>query len=758
MSDKDKLDEAKERFKLSLESESENREWALDDLKFARMGEQWPERIRLQRESEGRPCLTINRLPAFARQVVNDARQNKPSIRVRPADSEADPKTAEIYNGLIRNIEQSSNADVAYDTALESAVYTGFGYFRIKTDYAHDDTFDLDILIERVANPFTVFGDPLSQAADASDWRYGFVTELMPIKQFKAEYKGADTSDWSADGDDKDSLWRTEDTVRVAEYWSRSSVMKPIVQLSSGLILEAKQYTDNRDIFDAQGITVIGERETRSYQVKQCIMTGAEILEEKDWSGRYIPIIPCYGDEVNVEGKRYFRSLIRDVRDAQTMYNFWRTSTAELVALAPKAPFIGPKGSFDGDMGRWQTAHVKSHPFMEYDGPVMPQRQPFAGVPAGAMQEALTSSDDMKSILGIYDASLGARSNETSGRAIMARQREGDVATFHFIDNLSRAIRYAGRVLIDLIPTVYDKPRMLRVLGEDGAVKVQQVNAPDPHGHVYELARGKYDLVVETGPSFTTKREEASTFLLETIRANPATAPLLMDVVASNLDFPSAEKIAKRFKAMLPPQIQSMENDEDGEQTPDVLMSQLAQAQQQLQQMGQQMQAMQSEQQVKLAEVQAEREKQQAELQLEREKAQAEIQLAREKAIAEMELKRASMTGDMQLKRLNMRADATLKQQQSREQAKTTQAKVGASLRNGDPLDTVVASTVEASMAESKAETRQIAQILAQGMQQMSQQQAAALAQALQSINAPKELVRDPVTGKAIGVRPVQGA
>ena len=640
MAERDILDEAKERFRLSHDAESENRQDALDDLKFARLGEQWPEKFRREREQEGRPCLTINRLPSFARQIINDARQNKPAIKVRPADSGADVKTAGIYNGLIRNIEQSSNADVAYDTALESAVYGGVGYFRIKTDYACDDTFDLDICIERVANPFTVYGDPNSQAADASDWRFGFVTDLVPKVDFQAKYgKKTATLDWSSDGDERDELWSDEESVRVAEYWQRDETTRMIVALSNGQILDAKQYQENRELWDASQIVVVGERETKSYKVTHHILTGAEVLETTEWAGRYIPIVPVYGDEVNIEGKRYFRSLVRDVRDAQQMLNYWRTCATELVALAPKAPFIGPVGAFDSDMGKWQTGHVKSHPFIEYDGPIAPQRQAFAGVPAGALQEALNASDDMKSILGIYDASLGARSNETSGRAILARQREGDVSTFHFIDNLSRAIKYAGRVLIDLIPAVYDKPRMIRVLGEDGKPDVVQINAPDEKGNVYELARGKYDLVVEAGPSFTTRREEAATFLLETMRANPQTAPLLMDVVARNQDFPEADKVARRFQAMLPPQIQQAES--QGEE-PDAgaLMGQLSQAQQQIQQMGQQLQQAAQAMQGKQAEMQAKAQESQAQLELERQKAAAQLQLEREMAAQKIQLER----------------------------------------------------------------------------------------------------------------------
>jgi hypothetical protein len=730
MADKDTIADARERFKLSHDAEAENREWQLDDLMFARMGEQWPLHVRKQRELDGRPCLTINRLPAFARQVVNDARQNKPAIRIRPADSDADPKTAEIFTGLIRNIEQSSNADVAYDTALESAVYTGVGYFRIDTDYAHEDTFDLDILIKRVANPFTVYGDPLSQAADASDWRFGFVTEMLPTEDFHSRYgKETQASDWSADGDDKDSLWRNEDSVRIAEYWEREEYTKPIVALSNGQVISAEQYKQHQDLWLAQGVRVTGERDTRCYRVTQSLMTGTEVLEKNNWPGKYIPIVPVYGDEINVQGKRYFRSLIRDARDSQMMFNFWRTASTELVALAPKAPFIGPRGAFDGD-SRWQSANTKSHPYLEYEGSIPPQRQPFAGVPAGALQEALNSSDDMKSILGIYDASLGARSNETSGRAIMARQREGDVSTFHFIDNLSRAIKYAGRCLIDLIPAVYDKPRMLRVLGEDGSVRNVAVNGqPDEYGQVYELARGKYDLVVDTGPSFTTKREEASNFLLETIRANPATSPLLMDVAVRNMDFPEAEKVAKRFAAMLPPAIQKIEGQEGAPQ--EVIANQLAQAQMQIQQM---QEALQS------AQMQAQ--------QLEAQKVQQTGQIAAQKMQLEQQI--AAQTDELDRYKANLDAQVRVyveqmkqghEQQSQLRQFAAEDRRLTADMLNTDP-----------GTAGSLIQTTQD---LAAGMQAMQASLAQQVAGLASAISAPKRVVRDPRTNKVIGVEPV---
>lgn len=575
------IDEAKEVFDLCVEAESENRKDALDDLRFARLAEQWPDKIRQVREKEGRPCLTINRLPSFIRQVVNDARQNKPQIQVHPADSDADPKTAEIYNGLIRNIEAISRAGIAYDTALDFAVTMGFGYFRVNTAYTDEDSFDLDLLIQTIANPFSVYGDPFSTCADSSDWSVSFVTDMLSKEEFRRKYKGAEEVDWAGDGyENLQAPWLSDEKILVAEYFKREPVKKTILQLSDMSVVDAEVYKLQQPVYEAMGISVVNQRKVDGHKVVQRIMSGCEVLETNPWAGKYIPIIPVYGDEVNVEGKRHLRSMVRDAKDPQRMLNYWRTTGTELVALSPKTPYIGRKGAFATDAGKWATANQDTHAFIEYDGPEAPQRQPFAGVPAGALQEALNASDDIKSIIGMFDASLGARSNETSGRAILARQKQGDISSFNFIDNLSRSIEHCGRILIDLIPKVYTGQRIIRVLGPQKEASTVPLNTPTPvldnEGkpevdemgqalmHVYDLDAGKYDLTVKVGPSFSTQREEAASQMMELLRAFPQAAPVIGDLLAKNLDWPGADEIAKRLKALQ----DRMMGGEQGQQDP----------------------------------------------------------------------------------------------------------------------------------------------------------------------------------------------
>lgn len=583
-----------ELFKDDLERESENRNAAEADIKFAKLGEQWPEQAKREREQEGRPCLTLNKMPTFIRQVVNDSRINSPQIKVKPVDDDADPDTAEVLSGLIRNIEYTSQADVAYDTALDAAVTGGMGFWRVATEYCDEQSFAQDIFIHRITNPLSVVFDSHSESLDGSDWRHASLIDHLTGDELKRRYKAKkDVGSFDGEvGQDDD-----EDLIRIAEFWHIDEVPEKLLMLSDGSVLTEEEYLKPhpdigvplKDILADLGITVARDRKSSKRVVKQYIC-GSEIIETNDWAGKWIPIVPVFGDEVFCNGKRYLKSLIRDAKDSQQNFNYWRSGATEAVALGPKTPFIGPVGAFDTDSAKWATANIKNHPYIQFDGPASPQRQPFVGVPAGMLQEALNASDDMKSIIGIYDASLGARSNETSGRAIMARQREGDVSTFHFIDNLAKSIAHTGRILVDLIPKIYDTERVIRVIGADGESKNVPLKQQTEHNgvqRIFDLGIGKYDVAVDTGPSFTTQREEAANQMIELIRGYPSAAPIIGDLLAKNLNWPDADEISKRLKAMLPQQIQQLDG---GEGLPPEAMQKIQAMQQQMQQMGQQMQ------------------------------------------------------------------------------------------------------------------------------------------------------------------------
>lgn len=551
----------------------DNRQAYVDDIRFGRLGEQWDEALKRERMQEGRPCLTVNKLPPFVRQVVNDARQNKPSIKVLPQDSRADPKTAEIYSGLIRNIESSSDADVAYDTAIECAASGGFGFFRLNLAYVDEASFDQDIVFERIANPLTVYPDPETAAADSSDWNIAFVAEWMPKKAFEARYPRETPIDFASA--DWSGGWKDGERVLVAEYWRRDIVAKRLIALTNGQTVIEDEYDPEAQVLpDGSPAQPTGSaREIEVPRVTCYKVTGDAVLERTEWVGRQIPIVPVYGEEVNLEGRRHFRSLIRDAKDAQVIYNASRTASAEYVSMAPKAPFVVEEGSLV-DEDKWAQANRKNYAWLAFKkGTAPPQRQGYPAPATGPLQEALTSSDEMKAIIGIYDAGMGARSNETSGRAIMARQRESDTSTFHFIDNLSRAIRCAGRILIDLIPHIYTPGRIVRILGEDGTPENVRSGTPEEaHAQqqamaerqqvmqaVYALGAGRYDLTVSVGPAFNSRREEAATQMMELIRAYPAAAEMIGDLLVKNLDWPGADEIAERIQQMMAARSQPQE-------------------------------------------------------------------------------------------------------------------------------------------------------------------------------------------------------
>lgn len=572
------ITDALERFRYSEDGSAQIRQQGREDILFARLGEQWPDQTRRIRQDEGRPCLTVNRLPTFIRQVVNDGRQNKPSIRVHPVDSGADYDTAQIIAGLIRSIERGSHASLAYDTALDNAVTNGFGFIRVTMDYCHPDSFDMEARIERVANPFSVHWDVNSTGFDGGDWDYAFVSEMLTELEMKRRYPKASDSagEWPEGVGEGQENWTSQKLIRVAEYFSRHEKKRKIVRLTDGRVVRADQLDEPqmfmaadgqpmamplKDALAMSGVTVNGERKATYYEVKRRVMTAAEVLSEEDWPGTTIPIAPVWGEEVIYEGRRHFRSLIRDARDPQMMLNFWRSASTELVALAPRAPFMVALGTIPPDeTEKWATANTRSHAYLTYDatqGPA-PQRQPFAGVPAGALQEAMNASDDIKSVTGIFDASLGARSNETSGRAIMARQRETDKGTFHFIDNLSRAIQYVGQVLVEVIPSIYSARQTIQILGEDEKQRVERVtaeagsppSAEHPEGKIYNLAAGKYGVTVDVGPNYATQRQETVASMTELFRANPASSEVLGDMYVKNMDWPGSDKAAERIQVL----------------------------------------------------------------------------------------------------------------------------------------------------------------------------------------------------------------
>ena len=641
-SEKEILEIAKKRFKLAEEAEIDIRKEALEDVRF-RAGEQWPDEIKMARSLDGRPCLTINKLPQHVRQVTNDQRQNRPAIKVSPVDDKADKEIANVLQGIVRHIEYNSNADVAYDTAFEGAVVKGFGYFRVITDYVDPASFEQEIKIKPIRNHFTVYLDPHAQEPDGSDINWGFVFEDISHEDYKEQYKNSDLanmSDWESVGDSRPN-WVSKDTCRIAEYFYKTNEEVEIVLLNNKEVLRK---SDLPEILP-EGIEVVAERTTQIPLVKWCKMNAVEILEETDWPGQWIPIIPVYGDIIELDGKLIREGIIRHARDPQRMYNYWATSETETIALAPKAPFIGAAGQFEGFENQWKTANVKNHAYLEYNQITIagqpapaPQRNSFEAPVAAITNARMQSIEDLKSTTGIYDASLGNRSNETSGVAIRQRTSQSQTSNFHFVDNLSRSLRHLGRILVDLIPKVYDTPRAVRIIGEDREEKIVYINQVfEDKGKpkLFDLSLGKYDVTVSTGPSYATKRQEMVDTLLSLVQSYPQMAQFTGDLLVKNMDFQGGDEIAERLKRTIPPEIIGEDKEQGNQPIPPQVQAQMQQMNQMVEQLTQQLNQAQDTLSQKSLELQSKERIEELKLQLEYAKLemQGQIALLKEKGV-----------------------------------------------------------------------------------------------------------------------------
>ena len=518
----------------------------------------------------------------------------RPRIKVHPVNNLADYKIAQVIEGITRHIEVNSNADTAYDTAFDYAVRMGWGYWRINTRYTREDSFDQEIYIDTIDNPFTVYFDPNSILPDGSDAERCLITTVMDKKIFRENYPGADDGanfQQRSTGDDT-AAWITKEDIRVAEYFWIERERAKLYLLSDG----TSGFADSDNFFarvEASGLTVVDERDSFRKAVKWIKCTAMEVLEEKTWAGKYIPVVPCYGAQVIVDDKRKKYGLVRFAKDPQRMYNFWRTSMTESVALAPKAKWLLAEGQDEGHENEWAMANIKSTPVLRYKqkdiegqpAPVPTRLQPEAP-PTGIMEAAGAISADLQMVLGIMDPNQ-LPSGNISGKALQGQQNQVDLSNFHFYDNMTRSIRHTGKIILDLIPKIYDTQRVMRIIGSDGQPDMTTINEQSEIGEVLnDVTVGEYDVVMDTGPGFQTKRQQAVESMMPLLTGNAELFNIAGDLVFRNMDFPGADVIADRLAAMNP-----LANIDEKSDIPPEVQMRLAQSQQTIEQLQQQLQA-----------------------------------------------------------------------------------------------------------------------------------------------------------------------
>lgn len=745
---------AKERFEDAKEAASEQHERMREDLRFSNPSDpqQWDGKVKKLREN--RVCLTLDRTNQYIVQVVNDARKNKPGITTMPADSGADVEVAKHLDGIIRHIEYRSRAPIAYDTGIEHAARCGLGWLRVVPEIVRPETNHQEVTIKRVHDPLSIVIDPDSTEPDGSDAMYGFAETIMSKRAFERAFPKADVSSW----DSADSAgWFSENGVRVCEYQyvEETKASHVVAQAPDGSEIDLSEddywLLAKKIGYQPRVVRTFTATERR---VKWCKLSGAEVLEETDFPSRWIGFIPVVGFELWVEGKRYLCGLTRRMMEAQRAYNYERSALVEAVALQPKAPTMVPIDAVAGHEKAWRELNTGSPAYLPYnhaddDGNAIPAPQRLAppAFPAAFAQGGQIALGDLEASVGMYRANLGAPSNETSGKAIRERKEEGDTATFHFVDNLSRSIEHLGRIVVDMIPRLYDTRRQARILGVDGQNDQVEIDPEMPEAAKRQGRKvvainpgvGTYDVRVIAGANYTTQRQEAAEGITEILQAAPQFAPVLAPALMKLRDWPDAEKYSRMLLAVAPPQVQEIANEGKGDEEEPIPPA-ARQAMQQMQAQMQQMSAMLDAGEQELQKLQTENEALKADRSLDA----ANVQLkAREIGVKRIEADtrriEATKEESKALDLAKLQSDAEQREADRQSAERIELMRLAAQLLGSQ-------RSAEQQQPESEGEADEPTADLSALMQSI-QSMAATLA-------APKMLIRDD-DGRPIGVQPV---
>lgn len=564
----------RKRFADDFSADERNRQAAKEDFEFV-AGEQWGDRVERKRKSAHKPVLTVNRLPAFVGQVLGNRRLAETAIHVHP-DRNGTEEVAKVRQGIIRAIERFSRAQVAYNKAHENQVIGGEGNFQIVFKETDDDLFSQDAVIEPIPDPFAVVWDRSSVEPTGRDATWCYVYDYITEDEFRASYPEARLQDLSTDFASQAIAsntvgWWTEGMVRIMSVWrmrwrERTLVLVRTLDEETGEPAgnEVLDVTDDmegewrqRVVRDESGRPFI--RRVRDRYAQMYITNGLELLEGPfDYPIDRIPVFRALGWEMFVDRRRLRWGLIRFLKDPQRLHNYWRSVIAEKLMGAPKNEWLAPSTAVEGREDKFRNAAKSDDPLLIYNGDAAapPQKMPPIEVETALIQEAGMSAQDLRDVSNLHEASLGQMSNEVSGRAIMARQRVGETGTLIYQQNLNLAIEECGRVLNDLIPSLYPTERRVLVLGEEDEVRSQVIN--DKGG--VAVGSGKYAVTITTGPSFATKRIEAQEGMLNMVNAMPQTMAVAADKIVEAQDWPGAEEIARRLRSQLPNNLINMES------------------------------------------------------------------------------------------------------------------------------------------------------------------------------------------------------
>jgi hypothetical protein len=597
----DYLEDVRETYTADVNYDQDNRDAALEDKKFA-AGEHWDPQVLQDRK--GLPCLTIDTISQFTAQVTGDWRLNKVGVKVLPAEN-GDKAVADIRGDLIRSIETQSRAERTYNNAFESMIQCGDGAFRVGVQYAGEDAFDQEIVIQPIDDCLSVVWDRLSIDPTGRDATHCFVDDVLPEKEFKKRWPEADPSNLNEDARRgyMTQSWLDNKTVRVTEHWRLIEREKLLILFKDGSIFAFEEDIAPEAINDyvEKHGQPVRTRIAPCMYAQMHLITGWKILAGPyEYKLNRLPVIRMAGRVVSVGDRRVRHGIVRKMKDPARLRNFFRSIAAEQLGYAPKAKWLATEAAVEGREEAFRNAHMTRDPLLIVNDETVIgqdiQRIDPPAIESALLNEAQVNTQDMKDVTGIHDASLGIRSNETSGKAITARQREGDVANITYYDNGNASVLECGDVINQLIGQIYDGTRIVRIIGEDESSKLVNINDPnDPESP--NIATGKYDVAITTGASYTTKRVEAAEAMMNAIQVFPQLMQIAGDLIVKAQDWPGSDELSERLLKTIPPQLLSNKEQQERGDQPDfnAIMQQQAQVQEQMQQAQQELAKLQQE-------------------------------------------------------------------------------------------------------------------------------------------------------------------
>lgn len=566
------------RFKEVLDRERDAREEAILDIRFTQTNEgQWDDDAQSRRQN--RPRYTINKVAGAIDQIIGNQRNNRIAIKLKPLGGGADSKKAEIRNGLIRNIEFSSNAQDSYDVGFDGALNGGYGGWRVITEYCDDDIFEQDIKIKPIHDAASsLWFDPSAIEYDKRDADWAFLTKDIPLSSFKSLFPKASTEDFKklAISDSK-GPWFKGENVRIAEYFEKEPIKRTLLLLSDSRVVYEDDVSDVLDELSLSGVEVVKTRQVNTYKIKRYLMNGAEILEKpKPLPGKYIPLVPVFGRTIWIEGVQYIRGLTRFAKDSQRIYNYTRSAIVETAALAPQDPYWMTKKQAAGNEAKLRRMNVDNDPVQFFnpdpESPGAPKRTGAPQIQSALIEAARAATEDIQATTSIYAPSLGDNPKDQSGKALQLQQQRGDTGSFIYVDNLAKSIKYTGEIINAMLPEVYDTERVIRVVddeGNDDEVLINQTVTDAGTGRevvINDITSGKYSVQVDTGPAYSTVRQEAADLLIRLAEVSEIFGSITPDLIAKNLDLPGNEELVKRTRKVLISQGVIQPNDDELEE------------------------------------------------------------------------------------------------------------------------------------------------------------------------------------------------